>query len=255
MQPERFAGFSGLWHEAGFFCRDDTFFDPTRETRHVDGRSILGPAELEVPLIVAAKLRMSHVAARQQTGPGLKRIGRLQITKRGRNAHRRKDVAQIQILDRAFTMPNRMGLPGKAPHLIHRQLLQRFKLFGLIVIDGQTVVQNLAHVFHVCVMTHQTLGPVSVRHNADRVDPDRPFLHAEPGHGSTESFRVDKVLERNMLSRIETTRTGQWRCRARCPVLAERIAHAVGVTPEPVDPVVINGCHGRILTGNLPRAK
>src|SRR5690606_23473040 len=65
-----------------------------------------------------------------------------------------------------------------------------------------------------------------------------------------KSLVVGKVRVVNCLIRLCSTLSGQGAGRAGCMEVAEGVANASGVTPEPIDPVSVNRSENAVLTGH-----
>ena len=132
-----------------------------------------------------------------------------------------------------------------APFFIEREGGCPFEDFGLIVEDGDAVLEEFLQSAAPGVMRDEPLRARLVAHHGEAEEPDDAFLALQRAHLLGEAIRPGEVMEIHALLRCQPAFAGQFGPGAGRAKIAQRIGHAHGVAPQPEDASVVDdGLHG-----------
>ncbi len=141
----------------------------------------------------------------------------------------------------------------KPPLLAQRQHLGRHELGLRIVEHGDAMLELVRQSLATRIVSDQLLDALLVGHDTHAVDPDDAFGSlAQRHHRAGKAALVHEVIERDTRRRVERARR-QRRSRPAGAEQPERIAHPIGVAPEPVQLSSVRHRLYGILPSNPPR--
>ena len=136
------------------------------------------------------------------------------------------------------------------PRVVEIELGTFFEHGSGLVEHCQSMLVHFAKTLHPHVMGGEAIVTALIRDHKKALDPDRARSRNR-AHGATEAGLVGKVLQVNSYTGVEFAPARYERSGTRGLEKAERITHAVRVSPEPVDLVVPEHGHDPILAGYL----